>query len=201
MKLYEYKNYNEYVAAQTNGIYNHPTVKDAINYEWVQLEEVEYLWNKFISPYFQDLNIVPKYGICHGAKLGKENIWFEQASGVDFIGTDLVIESNPEMKLLNWDFHKAKPEWNNRFDIIYTNAFDHSNDPDLALSTWGQTLTENGICVIEHTAHDLRSTSTDPLGATLDEYKEMITKNGGSIIRQCYFTSNVRKVFLVWKKS
>ena len=140
MKIHEYKNYEEYVKAQEEGVYNHPVVPDNINYEWIQYPDIEFIKDSVITHYFNELKITPKYGICHGAKLGKENKWFEEVTGIDFIGTDIVVETNEEMKLIRWDFHKIKEEWKNKFDVIYSNSLDHSYDPRLALRQWTSCL-------------------------------------------------------------
>ena len=76
MKLWKYKSYDEYVKSQVDGIYKHPTVKDNYNNEWFERVDISFLKDKVIDPHFLKINQVPKFGICHGAKLGKENIEF-----------------------------------------------------------------------------------------------------------------------------
>lgn len=201
VKIYEYDSYEEYVEEQSNGAYIHPNVPDSINYEWVQKSEIQFLWKEVIKPYFYGLDIMPIFGICHGVKLGKENMWFQNETGIDFIGTDISTETNHEMKLLNWDFHKVKDEWINKFDVMYTNSLDHSYDPNYALSQWMSCLTKNGIGIVEHTDGHTDSTSIDPFGATKDEYIELIIANNGNLILETHFTSNRDKTYLVFTRN
>ena len=43
MKIYKYKNAEEYIKAQEEGVYNHPRVPDAVNYKWVQYSDIEFI--------------------------------------------------------------------------------------------------------------------------------------------------------------
>ena len=199
MKLWEYKDYEEYVQAQIDGIYKHPSVKDNVNYEWVQKEEIPFIYNKIIIPHFNKLGIIPKFGICHGAKLGKENMWFEKITGIDFIGTDLVIKSNKEMKLINWDFNKENELWKNKFDILYSNAFDHSDNPSNTLEVWKKTMKDTSICILEYSQNDTQCTSTDPFAATIPEYLSLFNNCNLELISIDKFYSNREKYFLTFK--
>ena len=182
MKLWKYKSYDEYVKSQVDGIYKHPRVKDNYNNEWFEAQDITFLKNRVIDPHFSKINKIAKFGICHGAKLGKENIEFEKQTGINFIGTDISIDSNPKMKLIKWDFHEVKEEWKNSVDIIYTNALDHSYDPVKCLKAWVSCLSSGGIGILEHTDCHLECNSTDPFGATLNEYVDLVEKAGGSVI-------------------
>lgn len=197
MQLYKYGNHEEYIESQREGIYNHKSVKDNVNYEWVQRSEVTFLHNEVFKPHFESRGCSPKHGVCHGAKLGKENVWFQDVTKFEWIGTDIVIETNEQMNLINWDFHEIKQGWERKFDVIYSNALDHSYDPEKALKRWFRCLNTNGICVIEHSDCDLRSDRTDPFGATFDEYKKLIEKCNGRILKTPTFTSNRRKQYLI----
>lgn len=196
MKVHTYKNYEEYKQAQLDGIYKHPTVKDNVNYEWVQREDIDFIHTNIIKPHFENLGITPGFGICHGAKLGKENTWFQEKTGISFIGTDISIETNPEMNLINWDFHNVKEEWKDSVDIIYSNSLDHSYDPSHALRQWISCLKETGILVLEHTNCHLESTPTDPFGATEQEYILLLKEVGFSTVMSKPFSSNRKKTFI-----
>jgi hypothetical protein len=199
MKLYKYSSPDEYIEAQIRGVHDHHTVSDSVNYEWIQKSEVTFLLNDVINPYFEQRDIKPKYGLCHGAKLGKENIWFQEESGFDWIGTDLVVESDDKMNLINWDFHDIKPGWERHFDVIYSNALDHSHTPKLALENWLTCLNSEGICILEHTTCHEESNAVDPYGATFDEYKELAIESNGEIVMDTKFTSTRLKNFLIIK--
>ena len=197
MKLFKYSDHEEYIKAQKEGIYNHRSVSDNVNYEWIQKSEVEFLQKDVIEPHFRERNHSPKHGICHGAKLGKENVWFQDVTKFEWIGTDLVIESDEKMNLINWDFHEIKPEWKEKFDVVYSNSLDHSYDPEKALKRWFQCLNNNGICIIEHSDNDTYNNETDPFGATFDEYKKLIEKCNGVVLKTPKLFSNRHKQYLI----
>lgn len=207
MKLFKHESYEKYVDSQKEGVYNHPVVPDSVNYEWINYSEVLFLKDNIIDPYFNSLNIIPKHGICHGAKLGKENLWFEKETGVDFIGTDISIGDNKETKLIQWDFHNVKKEWENKFDIIYSNALDHSYDPSYALKQWASCLSQHGICILEWTTNDSEDyvSHIDTFGASIEEYKSIINSINGKVIYELNFQSqtgnNIGKTFIVWNMS
>ena len=201
MKLFKHESYEKYIEAQKEGVYNHPEVPDAINYEWIKYADVLFIRDNIIIPYFNSLNIIPKYGICHGAKLGKENLWFEKETGIDFVGTDISIENEEKAKVIRWDFHEVKEEWKNKFDVIYSNALDHSYDPLYALKQWASCLSQHGICVLEWSINSSEDhvTHVDPFGASIEEYKSIIKDVNGKVIYDLSFQSDIPKNFIVWK--
>ena len=206
MKQWQYNSYEEYVKAQIDGIYKHPEVKDNYNYEWANKKEIQFIVDEIINPYFHALNINPTRGVCHGAKLGKENMWFSEASEIDWIGTDIVIETNEKMNLYNWDFNKENKEWENTFDVIYSNSFDHAYDARQTLKNWGLSLKDDGIIKLEHSRNDIQITKTDPFGATLEEYKTLIQELNFELIDVFNFSSvknrtNFELSYLTFKKN
>lgn len=60
-------------------------------------------------------------------------------------------------------------------DFIYSNSLDHSYDPEKALDAWMSCLTKNGVCIIEHSSGDEKSTELDPFGAPLMNMAYIIT--------------------------
>jgi SAM-dependent methyltransferase len=50
-----------------------------------------------------------------------------------------------------WDFQDENPEWNGKFDFVYTNSLDQAMKPATALSAWAKQLTPDGRIYIEHT--------------------------------------------------
>jgi len=113
-------------------------------------------------------------GICHGVRKGIECDRLSELLEIPVIGTEI---GNPKWHRVvsNWDFHKTKPEWNEQFSFVYSNALDHSYDPSLALATWATQLHVNGIMVLHWATDDLEpSSSEDCFGATLEEYSQLV---------------------------
>jgi SAM-dependent methyltransferase len=93
----------------------------------------------------------PRFGLCHGAKKGTEVVWLREAlPGCHIVGTDISETANdyPDA-MIQWDFHETQPAWIGATDFIYTNALDHSYDPEKALDAWVRCLRPGGVVIIE----------------------------------------------------
>jgi hypothetical protein len=160
MNNYQYRDYNEYLE------YQKKTAMADSTGQWSKRNEIEFL----------SLNLEgAKNGICHGVKSGAEAKWFREFTGADVIGTDIVPQSS---EVLQWDFNEVKPEWIDKFDFIYSNAYDHTCVPDLCLKRWMSCLKQNGKLILEWTTAHVPSDPYNPFGATLSEYGEMIFRCG-----------------------
>jgi len=173
MKLYNYDSYEDYVAAQVEGNLR------KINNSYVDPVSLSSLVNYLHS----NLNIRPNLILCHGTRRGLEQQYFIDAfsslgSAPTVIGTEISHTAKDYPNTIQWDFHEVKTEWVGSTDVVYSNSFDHSYKPTECLDTWMSCLSENGVCVLEYSeVCDTKSGSTDPFGATLDEYKEFISQN------------------------
>lgn len=172
MKLYNYDSYEEYVAAQVEG-----NVRK-INNSYVDPISL----SGMIGYLYNNLNITPNLILCHGTRRGLEQQYFiETFSSLGcnpkVIGTEISHTATDYPNTIQWDFHNVKDEWLGATDIVYSNSFDHSYKPTDCLDAWMSCLSDNGVCVLEYSdVCDTKSGSTDPFGATLDEYKEFISE-------------------------
>ena len=157
VKIYKYKDYNEYRETQIH--FN----KKKIDKIWADKETLEKV-SIFLK---KNINSSIIKGICHGSRNGFEQEFFnKKSSRFKVIGTDI---SETALNFNNsyvWDFHDKKTDWVNNFDFIYTNSLDQSWKPANALEVWLEQLNEEGILFIEHTeAHGPLGTSEmDPFG-------------------------------------
>ena len=172
MKIYKYKDYDEYVEVQkyankrkiTNSYVDKNSLFGVIRY------------------IHDDLKMSPELVLCHGTRRGDEQKYFIEGFNIfdlkpEVIGTEISDNAGQFPNTIEWDFHIAKEEWINNTDIIYTNSFDHSPKPEECLDIWMGCLKENGACIIEYSdICDSKSGRIDCFGATLDEYKEFITE-------------------------
>lgn len=108
-----------------------------------------------------------KIGVCHGARNGFEVEWFRKELDAEVIGTDISETATQFPNMRVWDFQDVNPEWEEKFDFVYTNSLDQSMDPKRALEAWVQQLIPNGRIYIEHTmAHSpTNAGEMDPFGA------------------------------------
>jgi len=165
MKVYQYKDYDEYKRVQISGN------KNKLDSCWARKDDIELL-----SDYIKYNIPSPKFGICHGTRNGKEQQWFREFLNIEVIGTEIAPTASQFPHTIQWDFHDVKDEWIGNVDFIYSNALDHSYKPSECLDTWMSCLKKDGCCVLEWTPeHDI-STRLDPFGATEEEYEEMIKK-------------------------
>lgn len=121
----------------------------------------------FLSSYIKSVIGPVNFGLCHGTRRGKEQQWFGKYLNANILGTDISDTAEQFPDTIEWDFHKVKPEWLNSVDFIYSNSFDHSYDPQECIKAWMSCLKEGGMCIIEHTSADEKSTELDPFGAQI----------------------------------
>ena len=174
MELYKYASYEEYVEAQTRA-----NIKKIRNV-WVRPSTIDKI--KSVKGTAQTI-------LCHGTRNGTEQGYFHKAFPfAEVIGTEVSHTATQFPMTVQWDFHEVKAEWVNKFDIVYSNSFDHSYDPDKCLETWVAQLSPNGMLFMEHPAADIdnRSRATDPLSISLDELIELLDSKGIAVTRQIH---------------
>jgi len=151
MKIYQYKNYEEYVDAQTEA-----NVRKLKNI-WVDEKTIKIICDKKSEAH--DI-------LCHGTRNATEQKYFLKFfPNANIIGTEISYTAKQFPMTIEWDFHEEKDEWKNKFDIVYSNAIDHSYDPKKALNTWKNQLALNGSLFLEHGYADSEnhSQASDPL--------------------------------------
>lgn len=195
MKIYKYKNYNNYVKAQT------AANKKKLNKIWVNKNVVEQISNLHKS---QDHDV--KNIICHGTRNGKEQEYFlEFFPNAYVIGTEISDTANQFKNTIQHDFHDQRSEWINKFDILYSNSWDHSYDPEKSLTAWVGQLAINGGLYLEHAISNNKSTKTDPLEISEEEILILFKKNNlllESVIKSpCGWNNNLCKIYTGRKTS
>jgi hypothetical protein len=167
MEIYKYKSYEEYVDAQTRAN------KRKIDHVWVREGVIKEILNNFSEN--------PKNILCHGTRnAAEQKIFKENCNECDVIGTEISETAKDFPMTAQWDFHEAKEEWIGKFDIIYSNSFDHSYDPNKSISTWRDQLSEKGTMYIEWCpAENINiCIESDPLKVNEKELKKIFTDNG-----------------------
>ena len=156
-------------------VYQHNYVGGYEEYRATQIEYnlriLDNVWadETTLSPVEDDLrgHGLGKSGIFHGARNGFEVSWLRRALGGEVIGTDISETAIRFPHLFVWDFHADNPDWEQRFDFVYTNSLDQAMDPARALKTWAKQIVPDGRIYIEHTmAHSPdHAGKMDPFGA------------------------------------
>lgn len=165
MKLHKYKDYNEYVDSQVSAN------KRKLNLVWVHDHTIEKL-----SEMLPANNI-----ICHGTRNGEEQRLFKKYYPKAYvIGTEISDTANQFADTVQHDFHEAKKEWLKKFDIVYSNSWDHSYDPDKSLTAWKNQLSDEGHLCIEYIT--LTAKASDPLEVSPQEILELFEKHNLELI-------------------
>jgi SAM-dependent methyltransferase len=167
MKLYKHESYEEYVEAQK--IKNHRKLDRTFASPGVLNQIIEDIRKNIPNT---------KFGICHGVRNGWEVEYFRKELGIEVIGTEISDTATRFDNVIEWDFHNVKDEWIGSVDFIYSNSFDHSFDPELALQKWMSCLNTNGRLYIEWTtSHNVpvKNDAADCFSASIEEYKELIS--------------------------
>lgn len=161
MKLWKYKDYEEYKKLQIDA-----NIKK-LHAVWCSESTV-----KKIRTMYPDVDSV----LCHGARNGRELEFFlDQYPDSRVNGTDISPTANEIANMFEWDFHEVKEEWVGKWNMIYSNSFDHSYDPEKCLRTWTDQLTEDGIlCVELMVGSDNTSSGMDPLQISKGEFLNIV---------------------------
>tara|TARA_B110000495_G_C23028561_1_gene611802 strand:+ start:1846 stop:2436 length:591 start_codon:yes stop_codon:yes gene_type:complete len=177
MKIYEYKNYEEYVKIQTE------TNKEKLNWSYFNNPGPrKAVITKMATKYFGETT-VDKDVICHGTRRGHEQQFFKSLyPNGHTIGTEISDTATKFPMTVEWDFTKQNSEWVNRFDIVYSNSFDHTIDPQETLRVWYEQLKESGFMFIEWSQSQAIGNKNDPLKATFEEIEKLMVKVNFEIV-------------------
>ena len=162
MKIYEYKDYDEYVSYQTEA--NKHKIKNV------------YVHTNTIKTIVNDKKNADNI-ICHGTRNGAEQKYFKHFFPQAYIVGTEISETASQFKMtVQHDFTIQKNEWIDKFDIVYSNSFDHSIDPVATLTTWRDQLNVNGRLYVEHSEDPRinKSRAWDPLAISKKEIKEIM---------------------------
>ena len=151
------------------------------------------------------------HAICHGVRAGHELRYFKEKFGRgEWLGTEIVEELCDGKEVVWADFSEFRSEWVRKFDFIYSNSLDHSNDPLFTLKMWMHQLSEDGRMYVEWTGwHDMlgrKGNKADCFAGTEDDYRYLMRQVGE--IEAVLLSQDVggkrpqlRKIFVVKHKS
>lgn len=161
-KTHNYNNYNEYVAHQLEKTSNKEKQRRWLGEEWK--EKIEIFKRLFMSNVEFIKN--KSSAICLGSRTGQEVVALRELGIEDSIGIDLH-EFKPYT--IKGDIHDINFE-DERFDLAFTNIFDHSLYPEKFASEIYRVLKKKGIFILHV-----------QLGIDQDKYTEVIIENKGII--------------------
>jgi len=175
VKVYQYKDYDEYVNSQIEACRKkHENV-------WVNEENI-----KFLAEYILTKLPLCRKGLCHGVRQGLEQLFFMKYLKSHFpdyevIGTEIGV-TDAEYTVI-WDFNKVNNDWQNKFDFIYSNSFDHAFNPEKTINVWAGQVGPGGLIILEsdqrneHTGEISKKINrTDPVSVRIDELIKLVPK-------------------------
>lgn len=177
MKRYEFSSHGRYVRAQrrvTLSKIKRPAIRVFTSQKAVDA----------IHKYCQDRLFFVQHGMCHGVRKGEELDLFDAVfPTAHWIGTEIVEELCDDERVINANFSDDRDEWIGKFDLIYTNSFDHARYPQETLKTWMSQLRPGGHLFVEwtpwHAKLGKRWNRADCFAATRAEYKKLFDDVGG----------------------
>lgn len=174
MKKYPYKDYEDYVKNQVEANLAKP------NNVWVHRKTLGKI--RMYHP-----NPKPGNILCHGTRNGKElelfKFFYPHAR---ILGTEISPSAKNYANTVQHDFNTPKEEWIGKWDIIYSNSFDHCYDPVATLNVWKEQLAlPHGHLYIEQSCLESDNTATawDPLEISQDEIKDLFKEVGLRLVR------------------
>lgn len=164
LKVHEYKDYDDYVDAQT------AANKRKLGWQFKKEDHVQWIKQKKL-----EANNI----ICHGTRNGGEQKIFKKYyPDAYIIGTEISETAAQFEMTVQHDFAVQKPEWIGKFDILYSNAFDHSFEPTKTIETWKEQLSSDGKMFIEwYEYHNSTSSPSDPVSGTTNEFINFLTSH------------------------
>lgn len=151
MRLYKYSNYQKYVEVQT--LIN----KKKLTNVWVQESTIKQIYK---------LQSNANKILCHGTRNGAEQKLFKKYyPNAYVIGTEISDTALQFKDTVQHDFHEQMTDWLENFDIVYSNSWDHSYDPEKSLTCWRNQITSSGRLYLEvgTSPKDNKSRESDPL--------------------------------------
>ena len=109
--------------------------------------------------------------MCHGARNATElqafKELFESAIAetqcdnveIDILGTDLS-PTALDFGLIQHDFNQPLPRELGKFDIIFSTSLDQTQTPDVAMTSWSQSLKKDGSIYLEWTRENGKVSSS-----------------------------------------
>lgn len=157
--------YEAYKAVQT------AANKAKIDWRSVQPENIAFLCHALT-----ERGVKIRKVLCHGTRNGAEQKFFHEATGAEVLGTEISDTATQFPMTIQWDFHEVKPEWQGAFDVIFSNSWDHSYDPKLALSRWLTCVAKGGALALEWSnVHGKTEASPiDPFRSSLPELVSLL---------------------------
>ena len=175
MEIYKFKNYEDYKEAQIEANIR------KINHVWVTEDTVEQIYK---------IKNSADTILCHGTRNAAEQKLFKKYfPDASIQGTEISHTASKFDMTIEHDFHEELPSHTGKCDIIYSNSFDHSYDPEKSLNTWINQLNDGGLLFLEIMLK-YSCKRSDPLHIEPEELKKLAAKLNSQVIRELKVQGN-----------
>jgi hypothetical protein len=117
--------------------------------------------------------------LCHGTRNAAEQKWFKaHFPAAEVLGTEISATALQFPMTIQWDFHEVHDGWADRWDLLYSNSWDHSFSPPKMFSAWERSLRRGGFLYLEHTSEHQLVDYLDLFGATSEALRTIVEGSG-----------------------
>ncbi|MBX3521341.1 MAG: hypothetical protein KF835_15120 [Xanthobacteraceae bacterium] len=180
LKKLEHSDLYDVMSYKTNGKFDYELYKTIqtlgnkgkIGRVFAQEDNIRYLIAKL-----EKLNPDISFVLCHGTRNAAEQKFFQKylSKPATILGTEISDNAHEFPMTIEWDFHETKPEWIGKTDVIYSNSWDHSYDPEKLFRAWLSCLSVNGVMALEWSRqHDSSPKLLDPLSISVDNLLQLL---------------------------
>lgn len=192
MELFQYKDYDDYIEHQKK-------------HNKIKLGKIVYVREYTINDISNHKGPDVKNILCHGTRDASEQKYFKKRYPEAYIiGSEVGPSAQSSPMTIEHDFNKQREEWVNKFDIVYSNSYDHSITPVETLEVWKEQLNDTGLLYLEYAQNRSNPSESDPLGATDEEVRGFISQAGLTIVEEFGKEKKVRhggKIFICKRES
>jgi hypothetical protein len=131
--------------------------------------------------------------LCHGTRNGAEQRFFREIlPDAEIVGTEISDTATQFPMTVEWDFHEQRPEWIGAFDLVFSNSWDHTYDPDKLFPVWLAQVASGGALALEWSSvHEAGATPIDPFRSSLENLAALLRKRGGSTFSEPAILDNL----------
>lgn len=96
---------------------------------------------------------------CMGCRQGTEVFEFKErypnakVHGIDITKNIDTIKTHLSVHIELQDFNKLPDDWDNKFDLVFSNSIDHAFNPTETLQEWYRVTRDDGYLLIEFSTH------------------------------------------------
>lgn len=185
-----YKDYKEYIKQQ----------RVRAESKWGRKWDYDEIFKQELNLSIDDIDefIDPKSVICMGCRSGTEVFEFKErfpeaeVYGVDISTYIKTIRSHLDVKISLQDFNNLPEEWENKFDLVFSNSLDHAYRPEETIQEWHRVAKGGGHLFLElskaqetNIEHHFRKSDLKALFPK-EQFRQVV-----------YWTSPIRNIFTV----